>query len=297
MDGGHGACRAESVGKSGARMMLLKNSPIEVTTKDEVPSRMAVLIWGPAGSGKTTLAATAPGKKLWLSLGDQEHVSIMHRTDVIVMGLYKYGYQDILKYGQNDNPFGLDQILADNEDIETVVFDSVTALTDAALRKAVDMKLGASRTFSPSMEHPGMSAYGGRNAIVLEVLSGLLRVTAKHGVHVIFTAHEADPEKDAEGVVQYITIMLGGKLVNNVTWRLSEIWYLSEDAKGRQLAVRPARKHRPMKTRMFTGKGEPEFILSYDSDKPDKGQMTIAAFYEQWLKTKGKLAIPKSRRD
>ena len=142
-----------------------------------------------------------------------------------------------------------------------------------------------------------MSAYGGRNAITLEVLTKLLRITAKHDVHLIMTAHEADPEKDAEGIVQYITIMLGGKLVNNVTWRLSEIWYLSQDGRGRQLAVRPTRKHRPMKSRMFTGIGEPEFILAYDSNKSDKGQMTIAGFFEQWVKQGSKLAIPTSRRD
>jgi hypothetical protein len=147
------------------------------------------------------------------------------------------------------------------------------------------------------MEHPGMSAYGGRNAITLEVLTNILRVTAKHDVHFIMTAHEADPEKDKEGIVQYITIMLGGKLVNNVTWRLSEIWYLSQDARGRQLAVRPTRKHRPMKSRMFTGVGEPEFILNYDANKDDKGQMTIASFYEKWVKTDGKLSIPSTRRD
>ena len=46
-------------------------------------------------------------------------------------------------------------------------------------------------------------------------------------MHIIITAHEADPEKDKEGVVQYITIMLGGKLVNNVTYQASRrfgIW-------------------------------------------------------------------------
>jgi len=48
---------------------------------------------------------------------------------------------------------------------------------------------------------------------------------------------------------------------------------------------------------MFTGIGEPEFILSYDSNKPDKGQMTIAGFFEQWVKSNGKLSIPVSRRD
>ena len=269
----------------------------EISSQDAVSRRMTILIWGPAGDGKTTLSATAPGKKLWLSFGDNEHQSVMERKDVEVMHLYKYSYDDVLKDGRSTNPFNLDHILAKDTDIETVVCDSVTALTDIALRKAVSMGLGASRGFTPSMEHPGMSAYGGRNAITLEVLTNLLRITAKHDVHLIMTAHEADPEKDDQGIVQYVTIMLGGKLVNNVTFRLSEIWYLSQDGRGRQLAVRPTRKHRPMKTRMFTGIGEPEFIMSYDSNKPDKGQMTIMSFYERWVKGPGKLPIPASRRD
>lgn len=276
----------------------MKNSgPFEISSNDAVSRRMTILLWGPAGDGKTTWAATAPGKKFWLSFGDNEHQSVISRKDIEVMHLYKYTYDEVLKHGRADNPFGLDQILATDTAIETVVCDSVTALTDMALRSAVSRGLGASKGFTPTMEHPGMSAYGGRNAITLEVLTKLLRITAKHDVHLIITAHEADPEKDQEGVVQYITIMLGGKLVNNVTFRLSEIWYLSQDGRGRQLAVRPTRKHRPMKTRMFTGIGEPEFILSYDSNKPDKGQMTIASFYERWMTADNKLPIPMSRRD
>lgn len=275
-----------------------QNGPFEITRgNDEGPGRMTILIWGSAGDGKTTFAATAPGKKLWLSFGDNEHQSVSDRDDVEVMHLYRYRYDEVLKHGRSPDPFGLDHILADDEKIETVIVDSVTALTDMALRQAVADKLGAGKGFTPSMEHPGMSAYGGRNAITLEVLTNLFRITAKHNVHLILTAHEADPEKDKEGVVMYITIMLGGKLVNNVTWRLSEIWYLSQDSRGRQLAVRPTRKHRPMKSRMFTGIGEPEFMLLYDSNKADKGQMTITGFYEQWVKRGAKLTIPQSRRD
>lgn len=275
----------------------MTQSPFEISSNDAVSRRMTILLWGPAGDGKTTWAATAPGKKLWLSFGDNEHQSILGRKDIEVMHLYKHNFDEILKHGRSDNPFGLDQILHKDTDIETVVLDSVTALTDLALRFAVSEGLGAGKGFRPTMEHPGMSAYGGRNAITLDVLQRLLRITAKHDVHLIMTAHEADPEKDNEGIVQFVTIMLGGKLVNNVTWRLSEIWYLSQDGRGRQLAVRPTRKHRPMKSRMFTGIGEPEFILAYDSNKPDKGQMTIASFYERWVSKESKLPIPTSRRD
>lgn len=268
----------------------MKIGPVEITSQADAPRRMAVLLWGGAGCGKTTFAATAPGVKLWLSFGDQEHVSVMHRKDVKVANLSELGYDDLFKYGQGDNPFGLDQVLASDASIETVVCDSITAIAFRALQKAVSLRLGASRTFTPTMEQPGLSAYGGRNAIVLEVLTGLLRVTAKHGVHLIATAHEADPVLNNDGTVQFITIMLGGKLVNNNTWRLSEIWYMSEDGDRRRLAVRPTRLRKPMKTRMFSGKGPPEFEMTYDADMPDKGQMTIASFYERWTK-EGKIGM------
>ena len=55
------------------------------------------------------------------------------------MHLYKYGFDEVLKHGRSRNPFGLDHILHDDKDIETVVLDSVTALTDMALRMAVVM--------------------------------------------------------------------------------------------------------------------------------------------------------------
>ena len=276
--------------------------PLTVHSAESDVSRMAILLWGPSGAGKTTFAATAPGKKLWLSMGDNEHVSVLHRKDVQFVKLYELELNDLIKHGKSDNPFGLDAFLRDNTDIETVVFDSLTALAFRALQSAIDQGIGAGGTFRPSIETPGISAYGARNAICLATLTGLLRVTAKHDCHIIVTAHEDDPTTQKSGkddVIDHIGIMLGGKIVNNVTWRLSEIWYMSQKDTGdksRRLAIRPTRLRRPMKTRMFVDNAAPEFDLSYDAAKPDnaKGQMTIAAWYEEWVKGKGaKLEIPK----
>lgn len=267
-----------------------KIGSVEITQGLDAAIRMAILLWGPAGCGKTTFAATSPGDKLWLSLGDNEHVPVAHRKDVFVANLAGLGLDELFNQAQSDNPFGLDQILASNRNIQSVVLDSVTALTFRALQKAVKEGVGGSATFRPSMLAPGQSAYGGRNAIVLEVLTGLLKVTAKHNVHIVIIAHEADPTtvKDGRGndVIDYISIMLGGQLVNNVTLRLSEIWYMSQTISidsERRLAFRPTRKRRPMKTRMFSDKAEPEFRIKYDADLPDKGQMTIASWHQQFM--------------
>lgn len=276
---------------------------IEVTQGADTPARMALMLWGPATAGKTTWAATAPGEKLWLSFGDQEHVSVMQRKDVRVADLSKMGTADLFKQAQQDNPFGLDAILHENEDIATVVADSLTAITFRALQKAVHIdKVGAGNQFQPTMMAPGKSAYGARNAIVLETVTGLLRVTAKHNVHLIITAHEADPTMRSEGkteVIDYIGVQLGGQLVNNMSWRLSEIWYMSQSQTGeknRRIAIRPTRFRRPMKTRMFRSNQDAEFEVVYDPDRPDSDadQMTIARWCNKWIDSGGmKLDVPR----
>lgn len=277
---------------------------LPVTKGGETPSRAAILLWGPSTAGKTTFAATAPGDKLWLSFGDQEHVSVMHRKDVHVLKLHALSVDELFKHGKNkDNPFGLDQYLAENENIATVVCDSATAIAYSALHRAIDLRVGASRDFAPSIEAPGRSAYGGRNGIVLEVLTGLLRVTAKHNVNCIVTAHEGDATTKIEQgkeLIDYIGVMLGGQLVNNMTYRFSEIWYLSQaetGEKARRIAFRPTRLRRPMKTRMFQDDGKNvEFVLRYDAGKPDnaKGQMTIAGWVNDWLDNGGqKIPVPR----
>jgi hypothetical protein len=281
--------------------------PLPVQSGKSAPSRLAIFLWGPAGDGKTTFAATAPGKKLWLSMGDNEHVSVAGRDDVDVVELHTLGLDEFFKHGQNDNPFGLDQLLNEDQEIETVVLDSATALAFRALQKAVADGDGAGRQgFRPTIEVPGMTAYGGRNARVLAVLTGLLRVTAKHGVHVVITGHEADPTTKPDGrgndVIEYIGIMLGGQLVNNMSLRLSEIWHLRQKTtgdKGRVLSFRPTALRRPMKSRMFVYDAEPAFDLVYDASKPDtaKGQMTIAGWHEAWMAGgKKKLALPRSKK-
>src|SRR5438445_10901318 len=42
----------------------------KVEDAQDAPKRLAMLLWGVAGTFKTTLAATAPGKKLWLLFDD-----------------------------------------------------------------------------------------------------------------------------------------------------------------------------------------------------------------------------------
>lgn len=280
--------------------------PVTAQRGDKSPARAAILLWGPAGSGKTTFAATAPGNKLWCSFGDNEATPVSGRKDVIIANMSSLSYDELFKHAQNDNPFGLDKILSERNDITTVVIDSATAIAYRALQKSVSSGYGAGKLFRPTMEAPGIAAYGGRNAIVLETLTGFLRVTAKHNVNIVITAHEDDPTMKVEmqngravEVIDFIGVQLGGKLVNNMTWRLSEIWNLREVRDVRTLTIRNYGNRRPMKTRMFNTKDVPVIELVYDPELPDthKGQMTIAAWHKEWLNQGRRgLAVPKAKK-
>jgi hypothetical protein len=246
--------------------------------------RLSMLLWGSAGSGKTTWAATAPGDKLWLSFGEGEHASVSHRQDVFVM----------------------DRELFERKNIKTVVVDNLTAIQYLALQKSVADGIGAGKGFTPTMQSPGRGAYGGRNQNLIGLMKSLLAVTGKHRVNIIFTAHENDPvtRVDNKGVetVDYISMSLGGQLVNNVSAQLSEIWNFRQEPGGKRnriVTIRVSGLRKPLKTRMFSQKGESSFIVNYDPDRPmnSLGQMTIVGFWEQWMKgSMQRIAVPSTRK-
>lgn len=264
-------------------------------------TRLALLLWGPAGAGKTTWAATAPGKKLWVSYGDNEHVSVAHREDVLVMDLTAAKATDVFQDGIGDSPYGIDKTLSDDEDIQTVVVDSLTMVQQLALEKAVGDKVGMSQRFTPTWQTPGLSAYGGRNVNLIMLMKSFLRVTSKHGVNIIFTAHENDPNTRPDGTIDEIRASIGGRLVNAVTSSMSEIWNLRQDPGGKRyriVTVRPQGWRKPLKTRMFLQNGESSFNLEYDPSLKDDHpkQMTIADFCNQWWDSDSKrISVPKNR--
>jgi len=264
---------------------------------------MSIIIWGPSGVGKTTWAATAPGKKLWISFGDSEHMSVAGRSDVGYWDLSSWHFSEVFKHGVGSNPFGLDDQLYEDKDIKTVVVDSLTAIEWLGLEKAVADGVGAGKGFTPTMQVPGRPAYGGRNTNLRMVMKSILQTTAKHRVHVIFTAHEDDPQTDTAGNIEVIKMALGGKLVNAVSGALSEVWNFRQEPFGKRnriITVRAGGFRKPMKTRMFNVGGAQSFVLEYDPDKPDedRGQMTIAGFYRQWVQRKLlRIPIPSNRKE
>jgi len=248
--------------------------------------RFTALIWGPSGGGKTTLACTAPGRKLIINFDPDGPDSVAYRNDVDVLDYSTRPYGITETFKSETEPLGLTKDALNRYD--TIIVDSITNASD----KALDAGVASSMVKGSHTERPAPGSYQFRNRLTLKLIKNVLRITGQYAKHCIFIAHEDSPTKTDEGTVLFVSIALGGSLPDSVPIDFSEVWCVYEVAgKGKHIGIRPCRSRKPMKTRIFATNREPEFPLTYDPST-QKGD-TISRWWELWNVTnKNKIPIP-----
>lgn len=216
----------------------------EVTPINEgPPPRFTAILWGEAGNGKTVFAATAPGKKLWLLFDPDGDTSIRSVPDIIKMDLTTAPLSVCNEFDK-PNPFGLKELIAEHK-ISTIVVDSITKCSETALKYIIP------QTYKATPTNPTPAGYGARNILIVNFMGRLLVLTKELGVNVIFITHEGAPDKNTEGQILSVNMLLGGQLPNLLSKEISEVWHMSDLNGKRRIAIRPERLRAPMKTRMF----------------------------------------------
>jgi hypothetical protein len=244
-----------------------------------------MFIWGPSGAGKTTLAATAPKRMVWLQFDPGGTRTLNLDENHIVLDLSAETGGIITKL-TNKNPLKIEDFLKANPDVRTLVLDSITTMSEIALTKSIQESKGATRQL------PGIPAYGWRNTIMLQVVQQLLSTCKTYNVNLIIIAHEGAAEKDEVTGRLFISFVAGGNLQNLIPLRFDEVWYLEDSGKERRVYVRANPNKKPMKSRIFnTATGE-YFVWKYD---PATGKgITITDLISQRILTNKKLELPTS---
>lgn len=247
------------------------------------------VIWGAAGSGKTVLASTAPAPILYINFDPNGAASMGNRDDVHLIDLAAQGYTVLAKFEVESDPGGLKKVFEANPEIQTVVVDSLTMISELALPAAVNSCKNS------TLVEPGMHGYARRNMIVYSVVRNVLKICLQYNKNVIFVAHEQKPEKDEITGRIFQSILVGGELATLMTNRISEVWYLEDTGKTRRVTLRSNPNKRPMKTRMFDTSSGEAFDWKFDIKKPIDEQQshTIRGWVNKWHTNGGnKISLP-----
>jgi len=250
----------------------------------DTPTRMSMILWGDAGVGKTTLAATAPGRKLFLMLDPDGDMSIRTMSEWERVNLSGLNPLTLASEGMKAEPFGIAELMLG---FDTLIVDSLTKFSEYALAYSISYHAAQKST----LMSPGLNGYGGRNICVANLVSNLLRITAKMNKHIIFTTHERADTNDSGNIVS-VSMMLGGQLPNMSSKDISEVWNMHDDKGKRMIYIRPDRLRAPVKSRMFDVTGDTNFEWKYNSNT-GKGP-TIAEWWERYTRgSYAKLPLPK----
>ena len=251
--------------------------------------RLSMILWGKPGDGKTTLASTAPGMKLWINFDPDGTDALFARAadkgDIIVLDLSGKNHTAASRM-KEDNPYGIEKVLKDHPEIETVVLDSLTSFAEIATDNAVAGNKNSTH------ETPGQNGYTWRNALVRKCFVNVLRVTKKFDKHFIAICHEKEVY-NTDGSVDEYTLSLSSSLIQQLCLMAGEVWNIRKTEKGERFAaVASCRKRAPMKTRMFKVGKVPEFQLTYDADTYEG--VELADIYNEWKNGGGrKIDFPK----
>lgn len=217
--------------------------------------------------------------------------SLPDSDDIDIMRLYEQD-DDVIKRFVIDK---LPTYIKGHPEYSSVIIDSLSTYGQVALNDAVRSKVGASKDFTPSMEAPGLGAYGARKQYIIAAIRNNLKATASVGAHCFFTAHEGEPERNAKGdIVGDISLTLSDKTTNEAGLTVSELWHLRKKDKAWTLSISPCRGRSPMGSRLFIQNAEPEFEVKYDPNKPLTQPHSIATWIADWeAGGRKKLPIPK----
>lgn len=221
-------------GSAAAQKYSRKLSDLEET------AGKAILIHGPTGSGKTTLAIHKAPRPILVLNADNGLDSIIgtSRSDDIEVWEPKVGdidweivdeFRNYVVSGDWQLPF------------KTIVADNVTAIQKPVIVEAIQIEIGRLDPEKAAMRDPDIPTQGGWGKIyrMLDKWIRDVKSVKRLGVHVVFTAGTSEWMDEEAG---YSKMMpdIEGKERNQIATHMDAVGWLDSDEEGRSLHLAPS---------------------------------------------------------
>lgn len=201
--------------------------------------QLKILLFGAAGSGKTCFAASLPTPMLYLDFDNKvDSAALFHKNDkerlenidvrVLAPILVQSPMVELEKIIQDEL---IPQQRAGQMKYKTLVLDSLTVFSAAALKYIVETNQGIKRPVSKQGQQPTRTDYGILKREFQKLIPGILSLP----MNVIMLGHISTERDDITGEIIRGT-MLDGSFGKELPVFFKEVWVSRVDEKGNHLA-------------------------------------------------------------
>lgn len=201
--------------------------------------QLKILLYGPAGTGKTCFAAGLPTPILYLDFDNKvDSAALFYKKDQA--RLEDIDVRQLAPTLSQSPMIELEKIIkeelipqqqAGTMKYRTIVLDSLTVFSSAALKYIVETNPGIKRPVSRQGQQPTPTDYGILKREFAKLIPGLLSLP----LNVIMIGHISTERDDLSGEIVRGT-MLDGSFSKELPIYFKEVWVTKVDDKGNYLA-------------------------------------------------------------
>lgn len=198
-------------------------------------TNLKLLLLGDSGAGKTTFAASGPGRvqiadfdgkvssaAQYLRENNPSQLDQVNYTDYASIG--KFGDKELAAHKFNQD---MGQLAKDLGEVRTFVLDSLTTFSDASMEYLLKSNPGVKRFVTQGAQIPVLQDYQMARIWFKQMLTALLSLKC----HVIVTAHiQVDKDELTGQIIR--SPMMAGKLSRELPIYFEEVWRAYRDERG-----------------------------------------------------------------
>jgi len=192
-------------------------------------SKLKMLVYGDAGTGKTSFSLSAPGP-IYVFDFDNKAISAAN-----ILSPEAQEQIEVKQYGVTSKepvPFirfvkDFNELQNNLDQYKTIVIDSLTLFAERLMEYCMHSNPGSNRSKIGKVQTPNLKDYGNGTNFFKSTITEILSTP----LNVIFTGHYEQAKDDQTGQIMYVPLIWGNKLAKWLPIVMHEVYFSYLDSK------------------------------------------------------------------